>query len=187
LGCHVQPLLNRLYFFEWNGKLWAIFAYAPNNFLLQPMAQGLHLLTLWLMQDDAWPHTVNNVLHLFNAVFVPSIMSNWYLDHHNCDVFGHLPDLIWILVTSFCAVSCKRRCCHKNHTMKLWWKLCLLSCAQGLMKTYHGVNMNLCINFKNVLKEMVATWAYSHTQKIYTDAWIMCRKVVEERETVHFL
>jgi hypothetical protein len=42
-----------------------------NNFLLQPMAQGLHLLTLWLMQDGAWPHSVNNVLDLFNAVFSP--------------------------------------------------------------------------------------------------------------------
>lgn len=129
-----------------------------NNVLLQCMAQGLHLLTLWLMQDGAWPHTVNNVLDLFNTVLVPTITSNCYLDHHNCDIFGHLPDLIWITVTSFCAVSWKRRCCHENHPMKLRWKLCLLSCAQGLMKTHHGVITNLCVNFKNVRKEMVATW-----------------------------
>ena len=114
-----------------------------NNFLLQCMAQALHLLTLWLMQDGAWPHTVNNVLDLFNAVFVPSITSKCYLDHHNCDIFGHLPDLIWIIVTSFCAVSCKRRCCYENHPMKLRWKLSLLSCAQGLMNTHHGVIMKL--------------------------------------------
>jgi len=116
------------------------------------MAQGLHLLTLWLIQDGAWPHTVNNVLDLFNAIFVSSIKSNCYLDHHDCDISGHLPEQIWILVTSFCAVSWKGRCCHKNHPMKLRWKLCLLSCAQGPMKTYRSVNMNLCVNFKNVLR-----------------------------------
>jgi len=38
--------------------------------------------------------TANIMLDFFNTVFGPHIMSNYYLNRHNCGKFGHLSALI---------------------------------------------------------------------------------------------
>jgi hypothetical protein len=63
-------------------------------FLPQCMAEGLCLPAQCFVQDGAMLQTANVMLDFFNIVFGPHIMSNRYLNHHNCDRFGHFLALI---------------------------------------------------------------------------------------------
>jgi hypothetical protein len=61
-------LINPVLFNERVNSEQYIYIYMlQNNFLLQPMANGLHLLT-------HWPQTANIILHIFNTVFGPCIV-----------------------------------------------------------------------------------------------------------------
>lgn len=87
-------------------------------FLPQCMAEGLCLPAQCFVQDGAMLQTANVMLDFFNIVFGPHIMSNRYLNHHNCDRFGHFLALIWILLIPFSGVYWKRWS-HENLPMKV--------------------------------------------------------------------
>lgn len=119
---------------------------------------GRRLMSASTMVCAKWSHdaTANVILDFFNIVFGPRIMSNRYLDHHNCGKFGQISALIWIFRTSFYGVYWKR-CSHENLQMKLRWKLGLMSCAEGLRKTCFTVLLWTCHQHQEITEEMVAT------------------------------
>jgi hypothetical protein len=157
-----------------------------NNYLLQPMAKGLHLLTRWLMEDGSWPHTANIMLDIFNTVFGPRIMSNSYPHHHNWQIWPPLrPDLnpCDFLPCSFLKEKMlKWKSSNETEMTTMFVELCRRT-NEDISQCYYKPVRRLqeCTQRNG---SQLCTRVGEHT---HTNAWAICRKVVEERQTIQFL